>query len=232
MEILDQLYPFLIATAVFGFPDGFLRLFLGSLVLIDSVLLLMHLTLDYNFGYGFLLFGCVNVFCEELSLLLLVTLGIRFIYSAWCFRVFIPLLCNFRKKISWIFPESKLSGECDDNSDVEESAGEEDDDDEVDVLELKKLVKVERRRANEALAELEKEREASSIAAEETMALIRRLETKKSLLEMEFSHYRRLTEEEQSHYHEKIQSLQWLLFNLQEEQLRLSRQKLKVILQN
>ncbi|KAL2458371.1 protein FLOURY 1-like [Abeliophyllum distichum] len=59
--------------------------------------------------------------------------------------------------------------ECDDEKeDIEK-------DEELDITELRKLVKIERRRASAACTELEKERAASATAAEETMAMILRL---------------------------------------------------------
>lgn len=55
---------------------------------------------------------------------------------------------------------------------------------EFDITELRKLVKIERKRANAAYAAREKERAASVTAAEEAMAMILRLQNKKSLIEM------------------------------------------------
>ncbi|CAI9772701.1 unnamed protein product [Fraxinus pennsylvanica] len=56
---------------------------------------------------------------------------------------------------------------------------------EFDITELRKQVKIERKRANTAYAELEKERAASATAAEEAMAMILRLWNEKSVIEME-----------------------------------------------
>ncbi|KAM7474824.1 hypothetical protein LguiB_022067 [Lonicera macranthoides] len=96
------------------------------------------------------------------------------------------------------------------------------------------LVKKERAKANAAYLELEKERMASSTAAEEAMAMILRLHNKKSLIELEANHYRRLAEEKQQHDQEVIQSLQWIVMkheserSVLEERLRICRQKLKI----
>ncbi|KAG9128680.1 hypothetical protein Leryth_018320 [Lithospermum erythrorhizon] len=86
-----------------------------------------------------------------------------------------------------------------------------DEDEEFDVLILRKMVKFERNKARKARFELEKEQVAAATAAEETMAMILRLQNEKSLVEMEANQYRRLAEEKQLHDKEAIQSLQWLL---------------------
>lgn len=119
----------------------------------------------------------------------------------------------------------------DNNEDDEKECTEEDG--ESDVSTLRKLIKIERHRANAALAELAKERAASATAAEEAMAMILRLQNEKSLIEMELSQYRRLAEEKQIHDQEVVRSLQWFVWqheserNLLEDQLKLCRQKLK-----
>ncbi|KAK4340076.1 hypothetical protein RND71_041538 [Anisodus tanguticus] len=108
-----------------------------------------------------------------------------------------------------------------------------DEDKVFDVLSLRKMVKIERRKANAACLELEKERMAAATAAEETMAMILRLQNEKSLVEMEANQYKRLAEEKQSHDQEVIQSLQWLVLKhesdrcILEDQLKLCREKLK-----
>lgn len=119
------------------------------------------------------------------------------------------------------------------NEDDDEKEEYTEEDVESDVSRLRNLLKIERHRANEASAELLKERAASATAAEETMAMILRLQNEKSLIEMESSQYRRLAEEKQIHDQEVIQSLQWLVWrheserSLLEDKLKLSRRKLK-----
>lgn len=117
-----------------------------------------------------------------------------------------------------------------DNGDQENN----DEDLELDVVALRKLVQYERRRANTACLELEKERLASATAAEETMAMMLRLQNEKSLIEMEANQYRRLAEEKQFHDQEVIHSLQWLVLKheseraLLEDQLKLYQQRLNL----
>ncbi|KAJ7946799.1 myosin-binding protein 3-like [Quillaja saponaria] len=62
-------------------------------------------------------------------------------------------------------------------------------DEEFDVMALRKLVKIEMQRANAAYAELEKERMASASAAEEAMAMILRLQSEKSSVEIQANQY-------------------------------------------
>ncbi|PRQ24224.1 putative Zein-binding domain-containing protein [Rosa chinensis] len=99
-----------------------------------------------------------------------------------------------------------------------------------DVLSLRQLVKIERRRGNEARAELEKERMAAASAAEEAMAMILRLQNEKSSTEIQASHYRQIAEQKQQYDEAVIQSLQWIIMKHEsersqlEEQLRLCRQ--------
>ncbi|KAL2511976.1 protein FLOURY 1-like [Abeliophyllum distichum] len=98
--------------------------------------------------------------------------------------------------------------ECDNNDEDEHEC---DGDENFNVVALKRLIKIERLRANAARAELEKERAAAATAAEEVMAMLLRLQIKKSLIEMEANRYRRLAEEKQLHDHQVIQCLQWFL---------------------
>lgn len=121
-----------------------------------------------------------------------------------------------------------------DNGDQEHN----DEDLELDVVALRKLVQYERRRANTACLELEKERLASATAAEETMAMMLRLQNEKSLIEMEANQYRRLAEEKQFHDQEVIHSLQWLVLKheseraLLEDQLKLYQQRLNLFVED
>lgn len=127
----------------------------------------------------------------------------------------------------------KKSGGFDEEQDADKQ--EHYDEDEVfDVMTLRKLVKIERQRAHDANLELEKERMASTTAAEEAMAMILRLQNEKSVLEMESQQHRRLTHEKQLHDQEVIQSLRWIVLkheserSILEDRLRLCKQRLKL----
>ncbi|KAJ6310309.1 hypothetical protein OIU76_015106 [Salix suchowensis] len=106
-------------------------------------------------------------------------------------------------------------------------------DEEYDVTALRRLVKIERLRADMAYAELEKERMASASAAGEAMAMILRLQNEKSSSEMEAKQYRQLAEQKQELHLEMIESLQWDIIKLEhersemEENLRMHREKLR-----
>ncbi|KAJ4716756.1 myosin-binding protein 3-like [Melia azedarach] len=101
------------------------------------------------------------------------------------------------------------------------------------VMALRKLVKIERQRANMALMELEQERMAAASAADEAMAMILRLQSGKSAIEIEANQYHRLAEQKQEYDREVIQSLQWIVMkheaerSLLEDKLRSCMQKLK-----
>lgn len=107
-------------------------------------------------------------------------------------------------------------------------------DKECDVEKLRKLVMIERERGNAAYVELEKERMAAATAAEETMAMILRLQKEKSVIEMEAHQYRRLADEKQLHDQEVIESLRWIAMRCQsagiqlEDQVRLLKQKVEL----
>ncbi|KAI8018585.1 Protein FLOURY 1-like [Camellia lanceoleosa] len=118
-----------------------------------------------------------------------------------------------------------------DDSDEQECHEE---DEEFDVMALRKLVRIERQWANAGYLELEKEMLANALFFEEAMAMILKLQNEKSLIEMEANQYRRLTEEKQLHDQEVIHSLRWIVMKhesergLLEDQFRFFRQKLKL----
>ncbi|KAF7843034.1 protein FLOURY 1-like [Senna tora] len=130
------------------------------------------------------------------------------------------------------------NGDGDDNSDVleqeEDGEGEVLDEDKVfDEMTLRKLVKIERRRANDAYAELEMEREASASAADEAIAMIQRHQSEKSLVDLEAKQFRRVAEQAQSYDQEVVESLRSIIrrneyqISLLEHQKILYREKLK-----
>ncbi|KAK3009282.1 hypothetical protein RJ639_014325 [Escallonia herrerae] len=123
-------------------------------------------------------------------------------------------------------------------SDVDVDSGEEYDDADIDregdVMALRKIIKMERHRADAACLEVEKERMAASTAAEEAMAMILHLQNEKSLIEMEARQYRRLAQEKQLHDQEVIESLRWIVMkheserSVLEDQLSVCKRKLKL----
>ncbi|KAI9121506.1 hypothetical protein K1719_008539 [Acacia pycnantha] len=111
------------------------------------------------------------------------------------------------------------------------------DEDEVfDVMTLRKLVKIERQRANKAYEELEKERTASSSAADEAMAMILRLQSEKSSVEIQSNQYRRVAEQKQEYDQNVIDSLRLIIKEQESERdmlhdrLKLYREKLSQLI--
>ncbi|KAI4367515.1 hypothetical protein MLD38_023245 [Melastoma candidum] len=84
-------------------------------------------------------------------------------------------------------------------------------DEEFDVQTLRRLVKKERRRADAACNELEKERAATATAIDETMAMIARLQGEKNAAEVSANQERRMAEQKQAYDQEVIESLRWML---------------------
>ncbi|GFP86857.1 hypothetical protein PHJA_000829500 [Phtheirospermum japonicum] len=250
MQIISRFYRFLTVCSVLGLHKGFLKFFFGVFVLMDFVTFLKHLILDYELGCGFFMFGVFKQVSKFLGLFLLFGFGMKILYSDGFFKGLIGLskngLCSNivldGKKTDFLKeksnPDSDFAENLNSNSVDESFYADDNDDDEneftEDVSELRNLLKIERHRTNVALAELAKERDASSSAADEAMAMILRLQNEKSSIELESSQYKRLAEEKQIHDQEVIQSLQWLVWKHEsersslEDQLNLCRRKLKI----
>ncbi|KFK43992.1 hypothetical protein AALP_AA1G200700 [Arabis alpina] len=102
-----------------------------------------------------------------------------------------------------------------------QSRSDDDDDDEdqvFDVITLRKMVRRERKRGDCMKTELEKERRASESAAEEAMAMLLKLRMEKSSVEMEAKQYKKVAEQKQIYDQQVIQSLQWMLMKLDDEE--------------
>ncbi|XP_019440340.1 PREDICTED: probable myosin-binding protein 5 [Lupinus angustifolius] len=116
---------------------------------------------------------------------------------------------------------------------MEEKEKDENIEDEVlDVMMLRKLVKIERQRYHAACAEIEKERVAASSAAAETMAMILRLQSEKSSIGIQANQFRRMAEQKQDYDQEVIEELRWVIMqheshkSLLEDQLGIYTEKL------
>lgn len=129
----------------------------------------------------------------------------------------------------------RLNGRLEDRSErKDDSEMQVPDVDEVfDAMTLRKLIKIERRIANAAFAELDKERIAASSSAEEAMAMILRLQSEKSSAEIQANQFRRMAEQKLEYDDEVIESLEWTITrheshrSVLEEQLRVYREELK-----
>ncbi|KAG7597459.1 GTD-binding domain [Arabidopsis suecica] len=115
------------------------------------------------------------------------------------------------------FEEKSNHGEEEESKDEEESQSRSDEDQVFDVITLRKMVKRERKRGDCMKKELEKERRAAESAAEEAMAMLLKLRMEKSVVEMEARQYKRVAEQKQVYDQQVIQSLQWMLMKLDDE---------------
>ncbi|KAL1806944.1 hypothetical protein ACET3Z_030012 [Daucus carota] len=106
-------------------------------------------------------------------------------------------------------------------------------DDEVMTVEsLNSTLRAERRALNVVYAELEEERNASAVAASQTMAMINRLQEEKAAMQMEASHYQRMMEEKSEYDQEAMQLMNDLMVKMDserhwlEKELEICREKL------
>lgn len=193
---------------------------LGGFFPMDSVICLEHLSSVYYH----LRLGNFKEMSEIFALFLLLAFGFKSFYSLWfptkISRVnrYKSVKSKYSEKVVDAKLNRKLEGKCDSGLDRRVNCASE-------VSALRRLVKMERRRADEALAEVERERAASATAAEEAMAMIQRLQCEKSSIEMEFNQCRRLSEAKRIHDEEVIESLEWLVWRYEAE-LSLLRQQL------
>ena len=184
-------------------------------------------------GCGFLLLGYVSRIFNILGLLLIFLFGLRFLRS--------PIISNDEKpRREENLKEETENSNSNNNNNNNNSGGsgsgsrEESLEDELfDVVSLRRMVKAERQRLNAACAEIEQERGAAASAAEEAMAMILRLQSEKSAVEIQAKQFRRVVEQKQEYDLEVIESLQWTVEqvesqkNLLERQLGVLRERLR-----
>ncbi|XP_010274744.1 PREDICTED: myosin-binding protein 2 [Nelumbo nucifera] len=82
---------------------------------------------------------------------------------------------------------------------------------------MKSVLKAERKALNALYAELEEERSASAIAANQTMAMITRLQEEKAAMQMEALQYQRMMEEQSEYDQEALQLLNELMVKREKE---------------
>ncbi|KAL1557857.1 protein FLOURY 1-like [Salvia divinorum] len=173
----------------------------------NSVMCLDHLSsVYYHFGFGFFALWNFKEMSEIFALFLLIAFG---------FKSFSSLRFPASSDRSNTVIVEKLNRKSERRRNCDDS----------EVLALRRLVRMERRRADAALAEVERERAASATAAEEAMAMIQRLQREKNSIEMESNQRRRLSEARRGHDDEVIQSLASLVWSYEAE-LGLMRQHL------
>ncbi|KAJ4826702.1 hypothetical protein Tsubulata_023391 [Turnera subulata] len=89
---------------------------------------------------------------------------------------------------------------------------------------LKTAVKAERKALSALYAELEEERSASAIAANQTMAMITRLQEEKAAMQMEALQYQRMMEEQSEYDQEALQLLNELMVKREKEKQELEKE--------
>nr|XP_043613617.1 myosin-binding protein 2 isoform X2 [Erigeron canadensis] len=89
---------------------------------------------------------------------------------------------------------------------------------------LKSALRAERKSLQALYIELEEERNASAVAASETMAMINRLQEEKAAMQMEALHYQRMMEEQSEYDQEALQLLNDLMVK-KEKELEMYRKK-------
>lgn len=88
---------------------------------------------------------------------------------------------------------------------------------------LKSLLEAEHNALRSLQAELEEERNAAAVAANQTMAMITRLQEEKSAMQMEALHYQRMMEEQSEYDQEALQILNDLVIKREKEKLELEK---------
>ncbi|KAK7331771.1 hypothetical protein VNO80_28511 [Phaseolus coccineus] len=222
----------LLVAPVLGFYHRFLRFFIRFILLMfmDFPSTFNFLTQLTELGCGFLLLGYVSRIFNILGLLLIFLFCFRFLRS--------PILSNDDKsgRGDNLKEETENNNSNNNNNSSGSGSGsrEESLEDELfDVMSLRRMVKAERQRLNAACAEIEKERGAAASAAEEAMAMILRLQSEKSAVEIQAKQFRRVVEQKQEYDLEVIESLQWTVEqvesqkNLLERQLGVLRERLR-----
>lgn len=201
------------------------RFFWGFIVflLIACVSSLKSLIQRIDFPFGYFAIGCFSQFDSLLMLfvmLVMILLGLIVLQPGLCWR--------FLGFIKTGFGSKPCSGEeCESKNGFLENwycRG----DLEFNVMALRRLVNIEKQRANMAITELEKERLAASSAANEAMAMILRLQNEKSVIEIEANQYRRVAEKKQEFDKQVIESMQWCLMKHESEKM-LMEDRLKVL---
>ncbi|KAI4357609.1 hypothetical protein L6164_001547 [Bauhinia variegata] len=95
---------------------------------------------------------------------------------------------------------------------------------EITVEKLKSALKAERKALKTLYAELEEERSASAVAANQTMAMINRLQEEKAAMQMEALQYQRMMEEQSEYDQEAVQLLNELVIKREKEKQELEKE--------
>lgn len=94
----------------------------------------------------------------------------------------------------------------------------------VTVARLKATLRADRKTLRDLYAELEEERSASAIAANQTMAIINRLQEEKEAMQMEALQYQRMMEEQSEYDQEALEFLNELMVKKEKEKLEVEKE--------
>ncbi|KAI3462161.1 hypothetical protein Pfo_018824 [Paulownia fortunei] len=98
------------------------------------------------------------------------------------------------------------------------------DDDSLTTEHLKTTLKAQQKALNALYAELEEERKAAAVAANETMAMITKLQEEKAAMQMEALQYQRMMEEQAEYDQEALQLLNDLMIKREKEKQELEKE--------
>ncbi|KAH1030934.1 hypothetical protein J1N35_043108 [Gossypium stocksii] len=258
MQILGRFILLLITCSVLELHKRGLQVFVVFMMDCASCLKFL-LPGNEFFGFGFLVFGRFSHVFNVLGLVFVFGMGLKFLQFGLSNMGIMQFLCDARGKSNdlrgRICSKHDLNEVYDPNitksidnckeilkkdtdfDAIYEGIDEKEkeccpEDEEFDVMALRKLVKIERRRTKAAYRELEKERAAASSAADEAMAMILRLQNEKSSVEIDANQFKRMAEQKQEYDQQVIESLQWIVMKHESEwsslenQLQLCKQKL------
>ncbi|XP_073125237.1 myosin-binding protein 2-like [Henckelia pumila] len=94
----------------------------------------------------------------------------------------------------------------------------------ITVEQLKVMLRAERKTLRALYAELEEERSASAVAANQTMAMINRLQEEKAAMQMEALQYQRMMEEQSEYDQEALELLNELMVKKEKEKLEVEKE--------
>ncbi|CAN4086114.1 unnamed protein product [Withania somnifera] len=129
----------------------------------------------------------------------------------------IPLTDSAHASPKWPYKPSKLGGDKSDFiSDSNDMSAVNEADDDI-LYSLKRQVRLDRKSLMELCMELDEERSASAVAANNAMAMITRLQAEKAAVQMEALQYQRMMEEQAEYDQEALQVMKDLVLKREEE---------------
>ncbi|XP_019243663.1 PREDICTED: probable myosin-binding protein 5 isoform X4 [Nicotiana attenuata] len=129
----------------------------------------------------------------------------------------IPFSDSAQASPKWPYKPKKLGGDKSEFiSDANDTSAENEADDDI-LHRLKRQVRLDRKSLMELYMELDEERSASAVAANNAMAMITRLQAEKAAVQMEALQYQRMMEEQAEYDQEALQVMKDLVLKREEE---------------